>query len=99
MERGVLPAFVMMLGAVLVTMLMLGSSIPLHGQAGVQAPGVLGDGRDHLVAPMVFTGSDLGFRVESTSNGIALGTLAVRVNGHWIDAQVGSNGVITTNSK
>jgi hypothetical protein len=52
----------------------------------------------NLVAPTVIAGNDLGFRVESTKNGIALGTLVVRINGHWTDAQVGSNGVITTSA-
>jgi hypothetical protein len=67
--------------------------------ASAQVRGIDG-GRDglNLVAPTVFTGSDLGFRVESTKNGIALGTLVVRINGHWTDAQVGSNGVIMTSA-
>jgi hypothetical protein len=47
-----------------------------------------------LVAPTVMTGSDLGFRVESTKGDIAVGKLVVRINGRWIDAQVGSGGVL-----
>ena len=100
MERGTLPASVMMLGAVLVTVLMLGSSVPLHGQARgpvTRAPGMFGEGLD-LVAPTVMTAPDLGFRIESTKNGIAVGMLVVRINGNWVDAQVGSNGVMTTSA-
>jgi len=46
-----------------------------------------------LVAPAVVSGSDLGFRVESVRNDIAVGKLVVRINGQWIDAQIGSNGL------
>ncbi len=47
-----------------------------------------------LVAPTVIAGSDLGFRVESTKDGIAVGKIVVRIDGHWVDAQVGTNGLI-----
>jgi hypothetical protein len=40
------------------------------------------------------SGSDLGFRVESMKGNIAVGKLVVRVNGQWVDAQVGSGGVL-----
>lgn len=68
--------------------------------ASAQVRGIDG-GRDglNLVAPTVVAGNDLGFRIESTKEGIALGTLVVRINGHWVDAQVGSNGLILTSSK
>jgi hypothetical protein len=48
----------------------------------------------NLVAPTVIAGNDLGFRVESTKDDIAVGKFVVRINGRWIDAQVGSGGVI-----
>jgi hypothetical protein len=47
-----------------------------------------------LVAPLVMTGNDLGFRVESTKGDIAVGKFVVRINGRWIDAQVGNGGVL-----
>jgi hypothetical protein len=59
---------------------------------------MFGDGLD-LVAPTVIAGNDLGFRIESTRNNIAVGTLVVRIDGHWVEAQVGSGGVITTSAR
>jgi hypothetical protein len=35
--------------------------------------------------PRIVAGSDLGFRVERTQNGIAVGRVVVRVDGRWID--------------
>lgn len=45
-----------------------------------------------LVAPQVISGSDLGFRVESNRDGVPVGRLVVRINGRWVDAQVGTSG-------
>ena len=53
----------------------------------------------NLVAPTVIAGSDLGFRVESTKGDIAVGKFVVRMNGRWIDAQVGSAGVVPADAK
>ena len=47
-----------------------------------------------LVAPVVISGSDFGFRMESTREGVVTGRLVVRVKGVWVDAQVGSPGVV-----
>ena len=41
-----------------------------------QAPPV--DGR-------VVSGADIGFRVEGTKDGRAVGTLVVRINGQWVE--------------
>jgi hypothetical protein len=35
--------------------------------------------------PQIVAGSDVGFRVERTQNGIAVGRVVVRVDGRWID--------------
>jgi hypothetical protein len=35
----------------------------------------------------IVTGADIGFRVDATKTGVALGRLVVRVNGQWLDAQ------------
>ena len=43
-----------------------------------------------LVAPTVISGSDLGFRIESNRDNVPVGRLVVRINGRWVDAQVGS---------
>ena len=53
----------------------------------------------NLVAPTVIAGNDLGFRVESTKGEIAVGKFVVRINGRWIDAQVGSAGVVPADAR
>ena len=35
--------------------------------------------------PQVVAGNDVGFRIERTENGIAVGKIVVRVDGRWID--------------
>lgn len=47
-----------------------------------------------LSAPTVIAGNDLGFRVESTRDGIPVGKLVVRVNGKWVEAQLGGGGMV-----
>jgi hypothetical protein len=47
-----------------------------------------------LVAPTIIAGPDLGFRVESAQNNIPIGKIVVRIDGHWVDAQVGSSGIL-----
>ena len=47
-----------------------------------------------LVAPMVISGSDLGFRIESNTDNVPVGKLVVRINGRWVDAQVGTSGIL-----
>jgi hypothetical protein len=44
-----------------------------------------------LVAPTVISGSDLGFRIETSQDNIPVGRLVVRIGGRWVDAQVGLN--------
>lgn len=41
--------------------------------------------------PIIVSGADIGFRVEATKPGMALGRLVVRVNGEWLDAQFSNN--------
>ena len=36
-------------------------------------------------AARVLSGPDIGFRVESTRDGRAIGTLVVRINGQWVE--------------
>ena len=36
-------------------------------------------------APTIVSGPDLGFRIDRTQNGIALGNLVVRIDGRWVD--------------
>jgi hypothetical protein len=47
-----------------------------------------------LVAPTVISGSDLGFRIESNTDNVPVGRLVVRINGVWVDAQVGTSGIV-----
>jgi hypothetical protein len=45
-------------------------------QVGPKPPSILTD-------PAVISGDNIGFRVESTKNGIPIGKLVVRVGGVW----------------
>ena len=38
-------------------------------------------------APVVYAGQDLGFRVDSEIDGVKRGTLVIRVDGEWVEAQ------------
>jgi hypothetical protein len=40
--------------------------------------------------PKILSGPDFGIRVEGEQNGTAVGRLVVRINGKWVDAQIGS---------
>ena len=53
--------------------------------SSAQAP--RGNPRFNLLTetPTVVSGSDVGFRVERTQNGIPVGRVVVRVNGTWVD--------------
>ena len=35
--------------------------------------------------PTLLSGNDIGFRIERTKDGIAIGKLVVRVDGRWVD--------------
>jgi hypothetical protein len=52
-----------------------------------------------LVAPTVISGSDLGFRIESNRDDVPVGKLVVRINGRWLDAQVGTSGIVVATSQ
>jgi hypothetical protein len=38
-------------------------------------------------APQVISGDDIGFRLEQSKGKAAIGTLMVRVNGQWLEAE------------
>jgi hypothetical protein len=40
-----------------------------------------------LPSPEVLSGSDVGFRLERVRDGVPIGVLVVRVDGHWIAPQ------------
>jgi hypothetical protein len=40
------------------------------------------------VPPTVISGSDVGFRIEGTKSGTPTGTIVVRINGRWIEAEI-----------
>jgi hypothetical protein len=52
-----------------------------------------------LVAPTVIAGIDLGFRIESTKDNIPVGKIVVRINGRWVEAQVGSSGIVAADAR
>jgi hypothetical protein len=39
--------------------------------------------------PITLSGGDIGFRVEATRGETVVGKLVVRLNGKWVDAQLG----------
>jgi hypothetical protein len=41
------------------------------------------------LTPTVISGADLGFRVDGRKGSTPIGTLVVRVNGQWIEAEFG----------
>ena len=40
--------------------------------------------------PIVVSGNDLGFRISGRKGTTPVGTIVVRVNGQWVDAQLGA---------
>ena len=44
------------------------------------------------VTPTVISGADFGFRVEGNRGGTPVGTLVVKMNGQWVEAEVGTIG-------
>jgi hypothetical protein len=48
------------------------------------------------VTPRVVTGADLGFRVEGLRGGTPVGTVVIRVNDEWVQAEVKLPGRETT---
>jgi hypothetical protein len=41
-----------------------------------------------LPEPKIVSGADLGMRIDGHENGTPVGTLVVRVNGTWVEAQL-----------
>jgi hypothetical protein len=41
--------------------------------------------------PTVLSGSDVGFRVERTEDGLLVGRVVVRVDGRWVDTTIPSS--------
>jgi hypothetical protein len=42
-----------------------------------------------LPEPKVFTGTDIGFRVEGSQGDTPVGHIVVKVDGKWVEAQMG----------
>ena len=40
------------------------------------------------VPPKVMTGADVGFRVEGLRGATPVGTLVIKVNGEWVEAEI-----------
>jgi hypothetical protein len=41
--------------------------------------------RHLLEGPVIVSGTDVGFRIERTRDGVPLGKVVVRINGKWVD--------------
>ena len=50
-----------------------------------QAPSQVPPRTSQATATRVLSGPDIGFRVENTRDGRAVGTLVVRINGQWVE--------------
>jgi len=61
---------------------------------GAQAPSPAQQLGGSLIteSPTVVSGNDIGFRIERTQNGIAVGKLVVRVDGRWVDTDMAISG-------
>jgi hypothetical protein len=44
------------------------------------------------VTPTVVSGADFGFRVEGNRGGAPVGTLVIKMNGQWVEAEIGAGG-------
>jgi hypothetical protein len=44
------------------------------------------------VAPTVVSGPDLGFRVVGNRGGTPVGTLVIKMNGQWMEVEIGGDG-------
>jgi hypothetical protein len=53
---------------------------------GLASSWVAAQVRTNPVSPTVLTGGDIGFRVEGIRGNTPVGTLVVRVNGEWVEA-------------
>ena len=72
------------IGVVVVSVsLLLAAGLWVHAQAPVPPPA-------QAQAPTVISGSDLGFRVDGRKGNTPLGTLVVRINGQWVEAEFGA---------
>jgi hypothetical protein len=40
-----------------------------------------------LASPTILTGGDVGFRLERVRDGVPVGRVVVRVDGHWVEPQ------------
>jgi hypothetical protein len=47
-----------------------------------------------LPEPKVFSGSELAFRVDGVYGETPAGSLVIRQNGHWVDVQIGTPGIV-----
>jgi hypothetical protein len=55
------------------------SAISSSAQAQLFRPDPVTEG------PTIVSGTDVGFRIERTQNGLPVGRVVVRINGAWVD--------------
>jgi hypothetical protein len=54
---------------------------------GLAVLGVWASAQAPQQTPVIISGTDIGFQVESQRGGIPVGRLVVRVDGRWVEAQ------------
>jgi hypothetical protein len=47
-----------------------------------------------LPEPKIFTGTDIGFRVEAMHGEMPTGTVVIRINDQWVEAKVGALSIV-----
>ena len=65
------------------------ASFSAQGRGGVPrlSPSLITEG------PTLISGNDVGFRIERTKDGIAIGRLVVRIDGRWVDTDATISGI------
>ena len=60
---------------------LIGVAVTVSAQAQAYRP---------LPEPRVFSGADVGFRVDGMHGEMPTGTIVIRVNDRWVDARLGA---------
>jgi hypothetical protein len=71
----------------MLSLVAVGAIASVLTSAQVRPPLALGEPQPITEGTTILTGSDIGFRVERTQDGVPIGTLVVRVDGRWVEAR------------
>jgi hypothetical protein len=72
----------------MLSLVAIGAIASVLTSAQARPPSVLGlPSAEITEGTTILSGSDIGFRVERTQDGVPIGTLVVRVDGRWVEAR------------